>query len=79
MGWSVGLIRSQDLDVVGFQELQPQQQSRFRSLTGGAWSMYPGGALSQAAGHNSIAWRNDVWEPVSTDWIGITMAFASSA
>jgi len=71
IGWSTQLIRQHDLDVVGFQELQSSQLARFRQLTGGAWSVYPGTSLTQIATHNSIAWRDDVWETVSTDWINI--------
>jgi endonuclease/exonuclease/phosphatase family metal-dependent hydrolase len=71
MGWSTQLVRQHGLDVVGFQEMQASQLARFQQLTGGGWSVYPGTSLTQAATNNSIAWRDDVWETVSTDWINI--------
>src|SRR5829696_8399179 len=38
----VGLLGEQQLDVVGFQELQPSQAQRFQELVGTSWQTYPG-------------------------------------
>ena len=69
-GWESGVVRmdrvvtllqQQELDVVGFQEFQPPQATRFQELMGTSWQTYPG--LDTAAGPsvNSIGWRTDVW------------------
>ena len=70
-GWDSGVVRmdrvvsilsDRELDVVGFQEFQPPQASRFQELVGTSWQTYPG--LNTAAGPsvNSIGWRTDVWQ-----------------
>ncbi len=68
MQWQVELLRSHDVDVVGFQELQAPQYDEFTELTAAEWGMYPGN-VSRAQLRNSIAWRLDTWELVSASWI----------
>jgi endonuclease/exonuclease/phosphatase family metal-dependent hydrolase len=69
-GWDSGVVRmdrvvtllkERELDVVGFQEFQPPQASRFQELMGTTWQTYPG--VNNAAGPsvNSIGWKTDVW------------------
>ena len=57
----VSLLQQNTLDVVGFQEFQPPQATRFAELMGTSWQTYPG--LDNPAGPsvNSIGWRTDVW------------------
>jgi endonuclease/exonuclease/phosphatase family protein len=57
--------------VVGFQEFEGPQYSRFMSLGGGAWDVYPGPTLDRGSIRDSIAWRTDTWELVSADSIAI--------
>jgi hypothetical protein len=59
------------VNVVGFQELQPQQYEKFNDMTGKRWSLYPGDRLERIAMHNSIAWRTSKWEKLDTDFIKI--------
>lgn len=71
MGGAVQLIEENRLDVLGFQELQKPQYSRFREEVGQAFGVYPGNQLSDAAMHNSIAWRKSVWKLVEARTIPI--------
>lgn len=71
MVWSMRIIRNQNLDVVGFQEMHQPQFNKFKSLTGNKWGIYPGDKLGPAAVHNSIIWRKNTWEAVETNWIHI--------
>jgi hypothetical protein len=71
MGWAYSLIQQAELDVVGFQEFEGPQYSRFMSLGGGAWDVYPGPTLDRGSIRDSIAWRTDVWELVEADDIAI--------
>lgn len=71
MVWSVQLIRQQNLDLIGFQEMQDPQFRKFQALTGDQYGIYPGDQLGPAAMHNSIAWRRDTWEKVALKWVHI--------
>lgn len=62
MAWATSILRSWDVDVVGFQEFESSQVSTFLARTAGAWDVYPGNAGDP---RNSIAWRKDTWELVS--------------
>ncbi|WP_210504545.1 endonuclease/exonuclease/phosphatase family protein [Nocardioides xinjiangensis] len=57
----VTLVKENALDVVGFQEFQPPQATRFAELMGTTWQTYPG--LNNPAGPsvNSIGWSTAVW------------------
>lgn len=68
---AVKLLNDRDVDLVGFQELQPVQFERFKELTGRQFGAYPGRRLSPAAMHNSIAWRRDTWELVEARTIPV--------
>jgi endonuclease/exonuclease/phosphatase family metal-dependent hydrolase len=59
------------VDVVGFQEFQPEQRERFMQRTGTSWGHYPGFELPRPAVHNSIAWRTSVWTLVDAHSIDI--------
>ncbi|MDZ5662765.1 hypothetical protein HN031_12805 [Nocardioides sp. zg-1308] len=70
-GWDPGVVRmdrvvsligEHELDVVGFQEFQPPQATRFQELTGTSWQTYPGLDATVGPSVNSIGWRTDVWQ-----------------
>lgn len=79
-GWDSGVVRmdrvvtllkDKRLDVVGFQEFQPPQATRFQELMGISWQTYPG--LNNPAGPsvNSIGWSTAVWTLVEARTIPI--------
>lgn len=71
MKWTTELLRRNAVEVVGMQELQPQQLRRFREIQAGSWDLYPADTLTRIDGHNSIAWRTDTWELVEANTIAI--------
>lgn len=71
MGWSLQLIRGNDVSVAGLQEYEPLQHNTFLRLTGGGWSVYPGMQIGTRGVRNSIAWNNSVWELVEGNTIPI--------
>ena len=62
MGAQVAMIRSQGVDLVGFQEFEPPQFRSFMRRTGGAWGVYPAMSAGRGGLRQSIAWRQDTWE-----------------
>jgi endonuclease/exonuclease/phosphatase family metal-dependent hydrolase len=68
---AVALLREYDVDVVGFQEMEPVQYNAFMALTGHAWGAYPGPTLDAGSIRQSIAWRLDDWTLVKADSIAI--------
>ena len=70
MGGVLQLLSSHAISVVGIQEFQPDQRNAFNSRAVG-WSMYPGLSLGRRAGENSVAWRDDTWEPVERSLVNI--------
>lgn len=70
MGWTVGLLRSADVDVVGLQEFEPIQYNQFRSLMPG-WQVFPGPTLDRGSIRNSLAWDTAVWELVEATSVAI--------
>ncbi len=71
MEYAYKIIQHHNVNVVGFQELQPQQYEKFNKLTGKRWSLYPGDRLERISMHNSIAWKTHKWERVDVDYINI--------
>lgn len=71
MGYAYQILKNHHVNVVGFQELQPQQYERFNQLTGKRWSLYPGDRLERIAMHNSIAWKTSKWEKLDADYLNI--------
>jgi hypothetical protein len=69
--YAVRIIRNHDLGVIGFQELQPPQLTRFKELTGSEYGIYPGKQLTTAAMANSIAWRTSDWQLIEARTIQI--------
>lgn len=70
MGYSVGLLNSYGVDVVGFQELQTSQYSMFRARMPG-FAVYPGLAAGRPGVDNSIAWRTSMFDLVDSYTIGV--------
>jgi endonuclease/exonuclease/phosphatase family metal-dependent hydrolase len=68
---AVDLLHQFDVDVVGFQEMEPVQYSTFMSLTGHGWGAYPGPTLDPGSIRQSVAWRLDHWSLVKADSIAI--------
>jgi hypothetical protein len=71
MEYAYRILKNHNVNVVGFQELQPQQYEKFNELTGKRWSLYPGDRLERISMHNSIAWKTHKWERVDVDYINI--------
>lgn len=67
MSRAVGLLRSTDISVVGFQEFEVPQYHAFLGQTGGAWGVYPGDSLGPNPTDDSIAWRKADWTLVKAD------------
>jgi len=72
MGISIGALSGAGVDVVGLQELQPQQVGSLIGRAGGTYEVWPGNALGREAGANSIAWRRSEFEMVEVKTINIT-------
>lgn len=62
--WAADLLRQKDVDVVGFQELYPDQAREFQRVAGDTYGMYPGDTRVPMGSRNSIAWRKDEWDLV---------------
>lgn len=60
-------IMANNIDLIGFQELQGDQRRTFTNATGGRFGLYPGDQLRGLDGENSIAYRLDTWELVKAD------------
>jgi hypothetical protein len=60
-----------NIDLIGFQEMQGDQRNAFMGATGGRYALYPGNELRGMDGENSIAYRLDTWELVKADTIAI--------
>jgi hypothetical protein len=75
MTFAYQILENHHVNVVGFQELQPQQFEKFNELTGKRWAVYPGARFERIAMHNSIAWKTRKWERVDADYINIPYFF----
>ena len=62
MGWTLSGLASAGVDLVGLQEVQPQNLGSLQARGGGTWSVWPGNALGRWGMANSIAWRKDTFE-----------------
>jgi hypothetical protein len=67
---AIQVLAQHGVSVVGLQEFQPDQRATFSARAQG-WSMWPGLSMGRRAGENSVAWRDDTWELVSTALIPI--------
>jgi hypothetical protein len=71
MEWTVQILEQNSIDVVGFQEMQPPQFSKFDELAGQRFGIFPGDQMTTAAMANSIAWRQDQFTLLRTETIQI--------
>jgi hypothetical protein len=62
MARATNYVIDNDIDLVGFQEMQPDQRATFLKNAGDRYGLYPGGRTFD--GDNSIAWRLDTWDLV---------------
>ena len=69
MKWAVQVLKSEEVDVVGLQEFQPQQYGKWVKRAGGQYDIYPGYVDTVGFLRNSIAWRKDKFKMVSNTWI----------
>jgi endonuclease/exonuclease/phosphatase family metal-dependent hydrolase len=69
MKWAVQLIKSHKVDVVGLQEFQPQQYAKWVKKASSQYDMFPGYLDTIGFLRNSIAWRKDKFQLVSTTWL----------
>lgn len=70
IGLAVKFLDKHQLDVVGFQELQLDQWTRFTELAGERYGTFPGG-LSRRMVQNSIAWNLAEWGFVQGHFVKI--------
>ena len=68
---AVELLRAHKVDIVGFQEFQPDQVKEFNKVAGREFAVYPGMQLGRGPNVNSIAWRKDTWDLVKAETIPI--------
>ncbi|MBD8871100.1 endonuclease/exonuclease/phosphatase family protein [Nocardioides donggukensis] len=71
MGWALGSLSGQGVDVVGLQEFQAPQLNNFLGRAGGTWDVWPGMAVGHLGVENSIAWRQGSFGAVEKRTIGI--------
>ncbi|MCW2853593.1 MAG: Type phosphodiesterase / nucleotide pyrophosphatase [Nocardioides sp.] len=66
MRYATQLLESSGIDLVGFQEFEPQQYNAFVKLMGSRWSIAPGLDAPGEAQSKAIAWRTADWTLVSS-------------
>lgn len=71
MTWLSQIIRNKDIDVLGLQEFEKPQYDTFMAELGTEYATFPGMLWGKTAMRNSVAWRLDTWQLVSTSWIKV--------
>jgi hypothetical protein len=72
IGYASRLLTRHHVDVVGFQELQASQLTRFLALTAGTWAVYPGlHGARKVDSENSVGWRTGTFDLVSATTVNI--------
>lgn len=69
MRWAIQSLKSNDVDVVGLQEFQPQQYAKWVQRASGTYDVWPGYTDTVGFLRNSIAWRKDMFSMVSNTWV----------
>jgi len=69
--WAKQLLDQHSIDVVGFQEMQGVQLTKFMSITAGSWAVYPGFEMRARDTENSIGWRTDQFDLVDATTVVI--------
>ncbi|HEX5919039.1 MAG TPA: hypothetical protein VFY76_14360, partial [Nocardioides sp.] len=73
MDMTIGQLRSNGIDVVGFQEFEQSQYGMFTARAG-EYSLYPGMSLGNKSVRFNIAWRNDMFRLVEAHTLPIPYA-----
>jgi endonuclease/exonuclease/phosphatase family metal-dependent hydrolase len=76
MNMTIAHLRSNGIDVVGFQEFEQSQFNMFSSRAG-EYSLYPGMSLGNKSVRFNIAWRSSVWRLVEGRSLSIPYAGGS--
>jgi endonuclease/exonuclease/phosphatase family metal-dependent hydrolase len=76
MDMTIAHLRSNGIDVVGFQEFEQSQFNMF-SARAGEYSLYPGMSLGNKSVRFNIAWRSSVWRLVEGRSLSIPYAGGS--
>jgi hypothetical protein len=71
MTWLTQVIQKRSVDVIGLQEFQRSQYKVFVSELGSEFGTFPGTQWGAKGMRNSVAWRLDSWELVSSSWLKI--------
>jgi endonuclease/exonuclease/phosphatase family metal-dependent hydrolase len=69
MKWASQLIKSHAVDVVGLQEFQPPQYDKWVKKASAQYDIFPGYIDTVGFLRNSIAWRKDKFQLVSSSWL----------
>lgn len=69
--WAADLLDKHKVDIVGFQEFQPDQVKAFQKAAGDKYGLYPGMKLGRGPNVNSIAWDKRKWDLVKADTVPI--------
>jgi endonuclease/exonuclease/phosphatase family metal-dependent hydrolase len=67
----IALLQKYGTGVIGLQEFQSSQYDAFARLAGNAYGMFPGPAASARDRENTIVWRRDTFDLVSSSSIEI--------
>lgn len=73
MDMTIGQLRANGIDVVGFQEFEQSQYGMFTSRAG-EYSLYPGMSLGNRSVRFNIAWRSDMFRLVEAHTLPIPYA-----
>jgi endonuclease/exonuclease/phosphatase family metal-dependent hydrolase len=73
MDMTIAQLRSNGIDVVGFQEFEQSQYGMFTARAG-EYSLYPGMSLGNKSVRFNIAWRNDMFRLVEAHTLSIPYA-----
>jgi endonuclease/exonuclease/phosphatase family metal-dependent hydrolase len=76
MDMTIAQLRSNGIDVVGFQEFEQSQYGMFTSRAG-EYSLYPGMSLGNKSVRFNIAWRSDMFSLVEAHTLSIPYAGGS--
>jgi hypothetical protein len=69
--WAKQLLDKHSIDVVGFQEMQGVQLTKFMAITAGSWAVYPGFEMRARDTENSIGWRTNQFDLVDATTVVI--------
>lgn len=71
MKGAVKLMKQHGVDIVGFQEMEPNQKKAFQRMAGDQYAIYSGSKGGKPDPANSIAWDKSKWDLVKGDSVAI--------